>query len=102
MIDDRVREMLDEGARNLRSNKNLTTENVNSYLALVTQFEREGDDLSRYRDIGEEMRRKLMGANTPRRGDNGEGMDRSVIGRDTPFYMRWWEAVKKIINYKVF
>jgi len=82
MIDDVVK-MLDTGARNLRSNKNPTSQDAAAYLSLVRQFEQQGEDLSHYREIGEEANRR-------------------ITRKNTPWYIKLWENVKKIIDYKVF
>lgn len=82
-VNDMIEEILDGMVSDMQASEHLSHENVRVYFAVIDQFEAQGQDLSHYREIGEEMRQKLTKQNIP-------------------FYKRFWEAVKKIANYKIF
>ena len=83
MIEDDVKAMLDTGARNLRSSENPTSNSVAAYLSLVEQFERQGMNLSYYREVG-------------------KNINKEITRKNTPWYIKLLRKAKKIMDYKVF
>ncbi len=87
-----IEDMLNQAAENMQSEENLSIESLRAYNAMVEQFERQGYDLTKYREIGEELRKRI------------EARERDKVEKERaamPGYLKAYEWLKKTLFKRV-